>query len=221
MAEPSSPISEAMERLGEAAVTNITDAVERFSALAAAVGAAAGSTTADPTNADPSTPDPSVPATPAAATPASASAPPPAADAFARTAMSAWSGGLKALAVTAAAVADAAAILSHPPELVEYYRIDLAEQVPGRSQPVTLTLTGVAWASANSSGALPVVSILDGNAIAPPATGGPDVVTARVRPCVAPQALEITVDVVTIGSAAVDAVALTIRLGADNLVVDP
>ena len=45
MSEPSSPVSEAMERLGDAAVANVVDAVARSTAWAAAVGAAATSPT--------------------------------------------------------------------------------------------------------------------------------------------------------------------------------
>lgn len=193
MAEPSTPVSEAMERLGDAAVANVADAVARSTSWAAAVGAAATSPT------------------PASTVPA---------DELARTAMSAWVGGLRAIAVTAAAVTDAAAILSCPPGLVEYYVVDLADQLPDRAHPVTLAVTNVAWASENSSGAVPVVTITDAQPIGVPPQGGSDVVEVRVRPSVAPSALMLTVTVNMVSTPATEPVVLEIRLSPENLVVD-
>jgi hypothetical protein len=123
--------------------------------------------------------------------------------------------------VAAAAVTDAAAIMSCPPQLVAYYTVDLAELFPGRSRPMTLSVKGVAWTSPNSSGALPVVSVVDDQPVGAPGTGGPDVVKVRVRPSVAAQALAVMVEFGTTGTPAVDPVLVTVRLGPENLVVDP
>lgn len=194
MSEPSSPVSEAMERLGDAAVANVVDAVARSTEWAAAVGAAAASPT------------------PASTVPA---------DDLARAAMSAWVGGLRAIAVTAAAVTDAAAILSCPPGLVEHYDVDLADQLPGRAHAVTLAVAGVSWASENASGDLPIVSIADVQPIGAPTQDAPDVVQFRVRPSVAPLALVVAVEVTTIGGPGGDPVVLAIRLSPENLVIDP
>jgi hypothetical protein len=184
-----------MERLGDAATTNVADAVACATAWAGAVGAAAG-----------------------------ASAPPPApasADALARSLVSAWVGGLRAVAVTAAAVTDAAAIMSSPPQLVAYYTVDLAELFPGRSRSMKLAIKGVTWTSPNSSGAVPFVSIVDAQPVGVPGAGGADLVRFRVRPSVSVHALAVLVEFATIGTPAVDPVLVTVRLGPENVVVDP
>lgn len=193
MQHPSSPIAEAVERLGDAAVDNVTDATARVTTWAAALGAAA---------------DPAPGASPVA-------------DDVARAAASMWIGGLRAMAVTAAAVTDAAAILSCPPQLVETYAVDVADQLPGRTQPIRVAVLGVEWASANATGTLPVVVSAGAQPIAPPGEGGRDVVDLRVRPSVAPLALKVTVGVETIGTPATAPKVLVVRLSTENLVVDP
>lgn len=145
----------------------------------------------------------------------------PPADLFARSLLSVWVGGLRSIAVTASAVSDSAAILSYPPGLVDNYAIDLAELLPGRTQPVTVKVTGVAWDSPNDTGILPSVLIPRGTDIPAPPAGAPDVVTASVRPTVQPEALSVTVQITTAGSPASPPVVVDVRLGTDNLIVDP
>ena len=193
MDEPSSPIAEAVQRLGDAAATNVADAISLSRAWAAASAAAA----------DPATPPGTV-----------------ATDAVARSVMSAWIGGLKAIAVTAAAVTDAAAILSCPPHLVERYTVDLAELLPGRAQPVTLRVMSVVWANPNSSGVPPTVSVVGDQPIAAPEVPGTDVVMVSVRPSVQPAALKVMLEIATTGAPVVAPVSVAIRLGTENLDVD-
>ncbi len=174
-------------------MVNVVEGVARCTAWATALGAAA----------------------------APSSAPTPVADDLARSTMSSWVGALRAVAVTAAAVTDAAAIMSCPPELVECYSVDLADQLPGRVDPVTLSVEQVAWASENSSGSLPVVSIVEAQPVAAASPGGSDVITMRVRPSVAPAPLIVTVSVHVVGAPAVDPLVLDVRLSPEILDLDP
>lgn len=134
--------------------------------------------------------------------------------------LSAWVGGFRSIAVTAAAVTDAAAILSYPAELVERYTIDLAELLPGRTDPVMLNVMGVAWESVYDTGVEPVVMIVGGSTIAPPA-GATDVATVSVRPSVQPKALMVSMQMTTTGATSSPPVLVDVRLGPENLVVDP
>lgn len=195
MQHSSSPVSEAVERLGDAAVDNVTDVVARATTWATALGAAA---------------DPD----------ASAAGASPVADDMAAAAASMWVGGLRAMAVLAAAVTDAAAILSSPPQLVETYSVDLADQLPARTLPVRISVQRVEWASPNATGALPVVSIIDVQPVAAPTTGSADLVVFRVRPSVAPLALKVTVGVEAVGAPESEPTVLELRLSTENLVVD-
>jgi hypothetical protein len=182
-----------VERLGDAAVTNVQDAVACGRAWAAALASVA---------------DPS-------------KAAPPAADAAARSLMSAWVGGLRAIGVTAAAVIDAAAILSCPPHLVEYYAVDLLELLPGRTRPVVLTIKGVVWASPNSSGVLPNVAIVGDQPIAPSKVAGADTVKVSVRPSVQPAALKVALEIATVGAPPVAPVSVSVRLSPANSTPGP
>ncbi len=208
MAEPSTPTSEAAERLGEAALTNVASVVECATALATALGNAAAPPTSAPGSSSPTATAPTATA-------------PTAADEVARSAMSAWVGGLRAIAVGAAAVTDAAAILSCPPELVERYVIDVADQIPARKASMTLSVQSTAWASANAVGTLPVVSVLTAQPVPAPSPSGADVVLFRVRPSVAPLALLVTVRVDLAGAPAAPPTDLVFRLSPENLVLEP
>ncbi len=188
MSESSTPFSEAIERLGEAAKQNVEDAVANWTAWATALGAAA--------------------ATPPSATPR---------DDLARSAVAAWVGGLKAVAVNAVAISDAAAILSDPPSQEEYYDVDLAVDVPGRTNAATLSITSVAWTSKNATGDPPSVSIIGKQPIAAPPAGGPDVVRFRVVPSADAKALTVKVRVDGIGAPK----KISVRLSPVNLVLDP
>lgn len=209
MTEPSSPVSEAMKRLGDAAVANVVAHTARCTAWATALGAAA--TTATPADSAPAD------TTPADTAPPSVTA----GDALARSAVSAWLGCLRSLAEAASAVTDAVALLSHPPELVEYYAVDIADQLPGRRHPMTVSVRDVAWANEHTRGEHPVVAIIEAQPIGAPPQHGPDVITFRVRPSVAPSAMAVTVRADLISDPPVDPTVLTVRLAPAYLVAGP
>lgn len=196
MVEPSSPYAEAVERLGDAAMTNVADAVACGRAWAEALGATAA----------PSSP----PTNPA--------------DGLARAWASAWVGGLRTVGVTAAAVTDAAAIMACPPQLVAFHDVDLAELFPGRTLPVQLSIKDVVWASTNAVGNLPVVTVVDAQPTAVPVPDDDGVVLdtarVRVRPSV-PFALDLTIEFVQVGTPAPPPVTVVVRLGTHNVVLTP
>jgi hypothetical protein len=205
--EPSSPYAEAVERLGEAAMTNVADAVACGRAWAEAMGAAAAPTPPAPPNSPPPNTPPTNPA-----------------DRLARAWVSAWVGGLKAVAVSAVAVTDAAAILAYPPQLVAYHDVDLAELLPERTLPVQLSIKGVEWSNTNAVGPLPVVTVVDAQPIAVPVPDDDGVVAdtarVRVRPSV-PFALDLTIELALLGTPAVPPATVVVRLGTHNVVLKP
>lgn len=221
MVEPSSPYAEAVERLGEAVMTNVADAVACGRAWAAGLSAAADPATA-PSNPAPPNPAPPNPAPPNPAPPDPA--PPKAADGMARAWISAWAGGLKAMAVTSVAVMDAAAIMACPPQLVAFHDIDLAELFPTRTLPLQLSIKDVVWANDNARGSVPVVTVVGAQPIAvraPGADGKPlDTARVRVRPSV-PFSLDLTIEFVQVGTPAEAPVTVVVRVGTHNVVLKP
>lgn len=193
MAEPTSPVAEAIERLGDAATTNTAEAVACAVEWAAALGAATGPT------------------------PAGA----PIADAFARAVASAWLATARSTAVAAAAITDAAAIMAHPPQLVDRHSIDLAELFPGRTQPITLEIQHVSWVTTPSPPVdAPAVTTTDAQPIAPPATGAPDTATVAVRPATL-HALAVRIRFVRIATKPSAPVEVTVRISPTTMLLDP